>query len=108
MEKEVRTCFSNASRGDQIRIFLSDDYANVMEDLGVILFKFNNEEEAKSHIIILNMNVEHCANCNKTANEQPDHRLSLCGRCKLVKYCSKECQITHWKKIHRAVCNSMA
>ena len=34
---------------------------------------------------------------------QPDRNMFDCGRCKLVKYCSKECQVAHWKK-HKKTC----
>ena len=31
------------------------------------------------------------------------HRLKLCGACKSVRYCGKECQTAHWKD-HKAEC----
>ena len=33
-------------------------------------------------------------------------QLSACSRCKLIKYCSKECQTQDWKK-HKSICNSI-
>ena len=32
-------------------------------------------------------------------------RLKLCGACKSVRYCNKECQTEHWKD-HKAVCRT--
>lgn len=32
-------------------------------------------------------------------------KLSKCGNCKQVEYCSRECQVTHWK-IHKTVCKA--
>lgn len=29
---------------------------------------------------------------------------NLCARCKKVKYCSRECQVAHWKLGHKKVC----
>ena len=42
-----------------------------------------------------------CANCGiSTAN------LRGCSRCKAIFYCSKECQVAHWKSEHKAACMS--
>ncbi|XP_035682083.1 protein fem-1 homolog A-like isoform X3 [Branchiostoma floridae] len=53
-------------------------------------------EEARSELL-------RCCNpkCGK-----PDHRstLKLCGRCKLTRYCSRECQIQHWSVGHKKCC----
>jgi hypothetical protein len=43
---------------------------------------------------------EMCANCyvlEKTLHE----KLLKCGQCRLIKYCSRECQREHWKKAHK-------
>ncbi|KAK9820089.1 hypothetical protein WJX72_006020 [[Myrmecia] bisecta] len=44
-----------------------------------------------------------CANCEATAAEKQLPTLLKCGRCKIVYYCSKECQKTNWK-IHKIYC----
>ena len=31
-------------------------------------------------------------------------KLKSCSRCKAAKYCSKECQMSHWKPIHQVQC----
>lgn len=38
-----------------------------------------------------------CIRCNKAGS------VALCGRCKKVKYCGRECQTTHWKE-HKVHC----
>ena len=40
-----------------------------------------------------------CANCT---NRTP--QMNRCGRCKLVRYCSRACQSAHWKKVHKTSC----
>lgn len=42
-----------------------------------------------------------CANCTASSIQ-----LQVCSRCKSVRYCSKECQASHWKEGgHKKVCN---
>lgn len=41
-----------------------------------------------------------CARCGKTANK-------ACGGCKLVWYCSRECQSDHWQQSHKAACSKV-
>lgn len=45
--------------------------------------------------------VPHCDHCNKDNTDA-----TLCGGCKLVYYCSKECQIADWK-YHKPACMVM-
>ncbi|KAJ8132753.1 hypothetical protein O1611_g870 [Lasiodiplodia mahajangana] len=45
---------------------------------------------------------ENCANCGK-----PSAQLMLCGRCKAVAYCGRECQVAHYKD-HKAKCRAKA
>ena len=40
-----------------------------------------------------------CMNCNRTFSQ-----IQLCGRCRMVTYCSKECQRADWTKRHRRLC----
>lgn len=40
-----------------------------------------------------------CTNCGKEGNS-----LQKCGSCKVVLYCSRECQIEHWKNGHKETC----
>jgi histone-lysine N-methyltransferase SETD3 len=44
----------------------------------------------------------HCANCGNGCGA-----LMLCGRCKTVKYCNRECQVAHFKG-HKAECRNFA
>ena len=51
-----------------------------------------------------------CRNCNIFGWKQPDDRSSLqrCTRCKLVWYCSKQCQKEHWYNAHKHHCKYLA
>ncbi|CEM36874.1 unnamed protein product [Vitrella brassicaformis CCMP3155] len=43
-----------------------------------------------------------CAMCGKGPPAVPS--LSTCGECRLVSYCSLECQRNHWRAAHKNVC----
>ena len=45
-----------------------------------------------------------CANCGKGVSELKGSNLKLCGHCKTFHYCSKHCQVKHWKDGHKADC----
>jgi hypothetical protein len=51
-----------------------------------------NREDSVPHA-----HYDRCANCTKPATRN-------CSRCRIVKYCSRECQCAHWKKVHKASC----
>jgi len=46
-----------------------------------------------------------CANCGR--GEEESHKLKSCTACKLVKYCSRECQIAH-RPQHKKECRKRA
>jgi len=48
-----------------------------------------------------------CYGCGKTANETPNGTLMACTRCKVARYCSKECQKSDHKE-HKAFCKQWA
>lgn len=39
-----------------------------------------------------------------TVCREEDEELSLCSKCKMVKYCSKECQLRAWREGHKIRC----
>lgn len=41
-----------------------------------------------------------CARCGHATAQ-----LQACGSCKLVSYCSRDCQVKDWKAGHKAVCS---
>lgn len=40
-----------------------------------------------------------CTNCNKSLEI-----IRVCGKCKIVKYCSSECQLNDWRNGHKQRC----
>ena len=47
-----------------------------------------------------------CVTCGAITGKNTE-KLLKCGRCKVVSYCSKECQREDWKD-HKAFCNLMS
>jgi hypothetical protein len=35
-------------------------------------------------------------------------RSCICSRCRIARYCSRECQVQHWKQQHKPVCQALA
>ncbi len=46
-----------------------------------------------------------CAFCKVTQNHCT-RRLLRCGNCFALHYCSRECQLKHWRLCHRSICNN--
>jgi hypothetical protein len=46
-----------------------------------------------------------CENCHKCAKDEVP--LKQCGHCEVIAYCSRECQVKHWKKLHKHECARM-
>jgi hypothetical protein len=44
-----------------------------------------------------------CAYCGTTSSD----KLSMCSRCKTISYCTRECQVSHWK-VHKKECAKRA
>jgi hypothetical protein len=77
----------------------------------------NPDDNKKMSKILLKENKKHvknttnlsegemCANCY-VLEKTLDERLLKCGQCRLIKYCSRECQREHWKKAHKKQCKN--
>ncbi len=50
------------------------------------------------------LELDYCSNCWKNA-EDDGILQGRCGRCGMVTYCSKECQVADWKAKHKNICN---
>lgn len=49
------------------------------------------------------MRPDACAACGKT-----DLPVKKCGGCKKVAYCGRECQVAHWREIHKDACSNLS
>lgn len=50
-----------------------------------------------------NIKRSRCFCCEK---QEEEVTFKLCGKCKVAKYCSRECQLQDWKKQHKRACAS--
>ncbi len=50
----------------------------------------------------LELSSKECFACGKK-----DVKLLTCGKCKLVWYCGTDCQKSHWKHVHKSLCEDM-
>jgi len=53
---------------------------------------------------------KHCFNCSYNRWQQPEDETSIqqCAKCKMVTYCSKECQKEHWHNVHKKHCKYLS
>ena len=49
--------------------------------------------------------VEDCENCHKMQKVVESGGMKRCGGCRAKLYCSKECQVQHWKRGHKKICS---
>ena len=45
---------------------------------------------------------KYCGNCSKIPDESM--KFAICSRCRMISYCSIECQKDHWKSKHKVEC----
>ncbi len=50
------------------------------------------------------LNLDYCSNCWKSFSDDRRSK-GRCGRCGMVTYCSKECQVADWNAKHKNLCN---
>lgn len=60
------------------------------------------KEETKNSINLSGGEI--CANCFVQETELR-YKLMKCTRCRQIKYCSRTCQVEHWKKAHKSQCS---
>lgn len=48
-----------------------------------------------------------CGACGAAEDKENGKILKGCGQCKQVRYCSKDCQTTHWGSTHKAECKEL-
>jgi len=55
----------------------------------------------KDQQVAQEVQIPSCQNCGKSGKTS---KLFQCGKCLKVSYCSKECQVTHWRIKHKSEC----
>ena len=65
---------------------------------------FNNEETMLHPRERIERTAKECGYCRRPAS---DAKLSQCSKCYIAGYCSRECQVMHWKK-HKVLCAMVA
>jgi hypothetical protein len=65
----------------------------------------NAKKTMKSYVEANHGSDEMCTNCYRLESGLGEgKKLMICGWCKQVNYCSRECQTEHWKKFHKKEC----
>jgi hypothetical protein len=62
-------------------------------------------EETVQHFYHEDSDIYKCQGCGVAETKEKKH--SQCSRCKQTRYCSKECQKSHWKE-HKLECNMLS
>lgn len=52
--------------------------------------------------------IQKCANCLMFGWPNEADQNKICAKCKILHYCTKECQIEHWHKLHKFHCKFLA
>ena len=74
------------------------------ESIRLLLVRFITDEHFKDSLHAQPDDIWKCicVNCGKERNKE--HGLKICARCRAFSYCSKECQVKHWKAGHNLEC----
>ena len=51
---------------------------------------------------VFHSKIRKCYNCKKLSEN-----MMLCSRCKVFAFCSKDCQVSAWKRVHKSSCKPM-
>ena len=80
-----------------------------------VVLKYTNKEREMKHSVVskeheegfervvLNGKVEVCHACHRAS----EVRLLRCAKCQTARYCSRECQVAHWRAEHHKTCAEM-
>ncbi|TFK52252.1 hypothetical protein OE88DRAFT_1657406 [Heliocybe sulcata] len=67
--------------------------------MNAVLGSKQDRPDAKNYTVMNEKNARQCSYCEKLG----EHDMPMCGRCKLVRYCSAECQRKAWPA-HKVFC----
>ena len=64
-----------------------------------------DEDISESQELIKELEIhKKCANCGREAESMHSKKLKQCAVCEAVSYCSRDCQVKHWKDGHKKDC----
>ncbi len=86
VEREAKGALANLQASDSAQPLVSDT-----EDSG-------DDEPSAPRLLVVNL----CTTCHTP--ESASTKLLACARCKIVRYCSRECQAVDWKRGHKTLC----
>jgi hypothetical protein len=102
--KHSSTCLDVTEGGGmsirQVMVFPSIHLKNKVYEV----LKRHAYKQAKKEEDMENLRKGSCENCNKRAEDVAPAELMQCSKCLVVDYCSKECQVSHWKDQHKHDC----
>jgi hypothetical protein len=76
-----------------------------LASIASVVRKGCKHEEVKNVMHFVNTWRQMCATCGKQGDKECV--LKQCARCKAFFYCSKECQVKHWKAGHKVDCKAL-
>ncbi|EJD34210.1 hypothetical protein AURDEDRAFT_131288 [Auricularia subglabra TFB-10046 SS5] len=96
-------------RGTKSIVTMPSDVSNHFVDLQLSRNCFGHFQNLLSTLI----SERRCAspNCPRKPTSDEEQSVSKCGRCKILHYCSRDCQRSHWLKSpagHKEVCRQLA
>ena len=79
-------------------------YLNIAYCCDIFVPMTEEEERRVNYIELTSFYMILCSSPQCMALTQADRVFAHCGRCMMARYCSKECQRSHWKAGHKAHC----
>lgn len=92
----VRSCF-------HLESFTGYSHIPFSSSMLSMIVKVSHDESLEKPFQIYDYWKHICANCGKRGGTK-ECVLKTCARCKAFSYCSKKCQVTHWKAGHKVDC----
>jgi hypothetical protein len=65
------------------------------------------EEDKNIEVYLPTDEYNNCYNPSCDRTDTTDARFQTCSKCKSVKYCSRDCQVAHWKERHKSECKNL-